>query len=177
MQSAPKVDLTLDMEPVDYVAKAIVALVNSPSSENKSFNVTNPNLFSYNKLYHSLQSFGYPLEVIPYEQWRILLQKIANSSQNESNPLSALESHFTKDWDNSTSNPVYDSSNVSTILKDTNIKPPQIETIMMTYFSYFISTSFIPQPPSTASNNLHINWLKIGEGVSLLTRTNRSNPT
>jgi len=90
------------------------------------------------------------------------------------NSLSSMISLFTEDWPGSLHNPRYDNKNVQELLVESGISCPKMESLLVTYFSYFIHCKFIEPPPRVPSDDLHINWKKIGDGVQLLSRTNRA---
>jgi hypothetical protein len=80
--AAPEVDpnTTLDMSPIDYAARAVVALVRAPllsvpsvlfsfelqvrnpRSRDKVFHIVNPQPYRYAKLFAAMADFGYPVK-------------------------------------------------------------------------------------------------------------------
>lgn len=69
MGSAPASDLVLDMAPVDFVGAAIVGIALSQPS-GAVFNLSNPHPLPWSALLEWLQAWGYPLQVLPENEWR-----------------------------------------------------------------------------------------------------------
>ena len=87
MGSFPEVDYMLDMSPVDYVSKAIVYLSRQKDSIGKAFHLQHPQPVSLNVLVDWVRSFGYPVDVIPYDAWQ---DKLINEVTSVENPLYTL---------------------------------------------------------------------------------------
>lgn len=87
MGSFPEVDYMLDMSPVDYVSKAIVYLSRQKESIGKAFHLQHPQPVSLNVLVDWVRSFGYPVDVIPYDAWQ---DKLINEVTSVENPLYTL---------------------------------------------------------------------------------------
>jgi thioester reductase-like protein len=68
--TAPKLDTQMNMVPVDYVARAIVRLSLREGSLGKRFHLANPHPASVNDMVAWIEAFGYPLERVPYDEWR-----------------------------------------------------------------------------------------------------------
>eukprot|EP01121_Diplochlamys_sp_Union-15-3_P007669 TRINITY_DN1967_c0_g1_i2.p1 TRINITY_DN1967_c0_g1~~TRINITY_DN1967_c0_g1_i2.p1 ORF type:complete len:765 (-),score=135.67 TRINITY_DN1967_c0_g1_i2:104-2398(-) len=140
----PKLNSTLDMSSVDYVSKSIIYIALNHSSSNRGYNIVNPNLYSYEKLFHSLKSVGYPIQELEYSDWR---QKLVTAVSNgEDNALSSIISHFTPEWPSGLKNPIYDCSNTLTLLKETNITQPDLSALFPLFVSYLIQCGFLPVP-------------------------------
>jgi len=146
-------DLTLDMSPVDYVANAIVHIAFNNEEKNCEFNVVQDNRYTFDQLFQTLKSYGYPLEVIDYYKWRELLLAQESNSDFALRPLSAL---FTENWPHSLKGPVYDTINTRKALSESDIKNHTIESVIEKYFSYFVSCGFINPPVEPKNHN--INW-------------------
>jgi amino acid adenylation domain-containing protein/thioester reductase-like protein len=67
---APKDWGTVDMLPVDFVAKAIVLISLQESSQGKVFNLNNPFQPNWNKVFSWINEAGYPIHLLTYRQWR-----------------------------------------------------------------------------------------------------------
>lgn len=160
---------SLDMAAVDFVTKTIVHLTLN-TEENKSYNVTNSNEYSFEQLFDGIRSFGYELEDVPYEEWR---NRLVEACKTGDNTLSPMITFFTENWDESlTKHPIFTHENMNRLLEPTNIRCPCIQDILPIYFSYLVRCGFI-ESPKEATNILGIDWDIIGSGVEMLTRTNR----
>jgi hypothetical protein len=71
---------TLDMAPVDYVAKAIVAVTFNSAAPIDNFNVCQPVLFSYAELFRALVAFGYAVTEEPYAAFYARLKQVASDT-------------------------------------------------------------------------------------------------
>eukprot|EP01116_Phalansterium_solitarium_P003577 TRINITY_DN1439_c0_g1_i1.p1 TRINITY_DN1439_c0_g1~~TRINITY_DN1439_c0_g1_i1.p1 ORF type:complete len:1931 (+),score=838.25 TRINITY_DN1439_c0_g1_i1:91-5883(+) len=162
----------LDMCPVDYVSGVIVSTLKQPQLINMSFNIVNPNPVRYNRLFTQAASFGYAIDIVPYAQWRPVLQQVSRSGGD--NALSAVLAHFSDGWPSGLANPRYDCTNTLAAIAGSKLPLPEFDSLLVTYLSYLVSASFLPPPPSAASDRLHIDWQRIGDGVEMLSRTKRS---
>jgi len=68
--SAPDLEGAIDMTPVDYVSTAIVHLSMSEHALGNVFHLVNPRAIDLRELVAWIRSSGYPLEHLPYDQWR-----------------------------------------------------------------------------------------------------------
>lgn len=83
----PDVDYMLDMSPVDYVSKAIVYLSRQKESIGKAFNLQHPQPAALKMLVEWIRSFGYSVEMIPFEKWQ---SELINNVTSADNPLYTL---------------------------------------------------------------------------------------
>ena len=67
---APAFQTQLDMTPVDYVARAIVALSRSPHSIGRTFHLRNPQPTQLHDIYRAVRASGHALEEAPFSRWR-----------------------------------------------------------------------------------------------------------
>ncbi len=138
--SAPIGNMMLDIMPVDYVSQAIIHLSKQSESWGKVFHLVHPQPVSVEVLFKQLDSMGYPVERLPYQQWREKLLKIIKNSPNH--PLYAIASLFSANSSNSTteSKPLqFDAHNTFSGLADTSIICPAIDAkLLSTYISYLM---------------------------------------
>lgn len=69
MGSMARLDIHLDIVPVDYVSEAIVRLSLRPEAENRNFHLTNPDLLAWDDLHHALSRAGWAITQKPWEAW------------------------------------------------------------------------------------------------------------
>lgn len=168
-------NVTLDMTPVDYVSSTIVQIMKDPNlSMNKNFHPVNPSPFPFSAYFTAAQQFGYQLAAVPYSEWLIHLQKISAEPNSSSNALVPLVSHFASEWISNLQNPKYDCINVFEALKDRLTPFPMLHKLWITYFVYFIKSGFLNPPEQLPNELLHADRKRDGDGLALLTRTNRS---
>ncbi|MEM9924466.1 MAG: thioester reductase domain-containing protein [Cyanobacteria bacterium P01_D01_bin.50] len=94
MGAFPDVDYMLDMSPVDYVSKAIAYLSRLEVSIGKAFHLQHPEPAPLSKLVDWLNTFGFPIKMIPYEEWQHQL----NNVTSEENPLYTLRPFLLERW-------------------------------------------------------------------------------
>jgi thioester reductase-like protein len=68
--AVPNLDVQVDVVPVDYVSRAIVALSNSPNSPGCIFHLANTGPMAYDSLLEWIRQQGMAVEVVPFIEWR-----------------------------------------------------------------------------------------------------------
>ncbi|MEA5580671.1 thioester reductase domain-containing protein [Nodularia harveyana UHCC-0300] len=151
MGSFPDVDYMLDMSPVDYVSKAIVYLSRRKESIGKAFHLQHPQPISLKDLVEWVRSFGYPVEMIPYEQWQ---SELINNVSSVENPLYTLRPFLLERWSDEqltipdlylqARRPIISCQQTLKALEGSSIVCPPIDAqLLMTYTSYLIQTGFL----------------------------------
>lgn len=106
-------------------------------------------------LFNVIRSFGYPLQQLPYEQWRSKLVKIAETSPEHT--LYSLVPFFPPRESTDTKPQLatlqFDCQNTLNSLADSISCPPTDEKLLRTYLSYLIRSNILkaPQPGITIS--------------------------
>lgn len=147
----PDVDYMLDMSPVDYVSKAIVYLSRQKESIGKAFHLQHPEPVSLKMLVDWMRSFGFPIQLIPYDEWQALLIKNVISQEN---PLYTLRPFLLERWSQEgltipdlylqAQRPTIScQETVEALAESSIICPPIDSTLFMTYSSYLISSGFL----------------------------------
>jgi thioester reductase-like protein len=151
MGSFPDVEYMLDMSPVDYVSKAIVYLSMQKESIGKAFHLQHPQPVPLSGLINWIQSFGYPVEKMPYEQWQA---ELINNVSSVDNPLYTLRPFLLERWSDEqltipdlylqSRRPHISCEDTLQALAGSSIVCPSIDTqLLMTYTSYLIQTGFL----------------------------------
>ncbi|MDF5725254.1 MAG: thioester reductase domain-containing protein [Rhizonema sp. PD37] len=91
----PDVDYMMDMSPVDYVSRAIVHLSKQKESIGKAFHLQHPEPVPLKSLVDWMHSFGFPIQLIPYEEWQ---EKLINNVSSPENPLYTLRPFLLDRW-------------------------------------------------------------------------------
>jgi thioester reductase-like protein len=81
--SAPDLDGATDMTPVDYVSSAMVHLSLSKQALGKVFHLVNPQRIHLRELVAWIRSSGYPIQHLPYDEWRTELLSRASRSKGQ----------------------------------------------------------------------------------------------
>jgi amino acid adenylation domain-containing protein/thioester reductase-like protein len=81
---APMAGDTVEMTPVDYVARSIVALAQSPESPGRTFHLMNPRPVPLGDIYEAIRSCGYELREVPLDVLRSQAIAFGARSKDES---------------------------------------------------------------------------------------------
>ncbi|MEH2171176.1 MAG: thioester reductase domain-containing protein [Nostoc sp.] len=151
MGSFPDVDYMLDMSPVNYVSKAIVYLSRQKESIGKAFNLQHPQPVSLKILVEWIRSFGYSVEMIPYEKWQ---SELINNVSSVDNPLYTLRPFLLERWSDEqltipdlylqARRPHISCQDTLRALAGSSIACPPIDSqLFMTYTAYLIQSGFL----------------------------------
>jgi len=143
----PKFDFWAEnIIPVDYMSRAIIHISRQKESLGKAFHLVNPNPTPMNDMFNWIQTLGYPLEEVSYEEWRSHLIRTNQGASN--NILQALMPIFSENNIETTNKtPEFDFSNTLCGLAGTDIFFPRIERgLTEKYFSDFINRGWVPKP-------------------------------
>ncbi|NEQ65329.1 MAG: NAD-dependent epimerase/dehydratase family protein, partial [Symploca sp. SIO2D2] len=152
---APDLDFIFELSPVDYIVKSIVCLSQQKKLLGQAFNLNNPNTIHSRGLVNLCQSFGYAVQLIPYEQW--LLKLGDETTNNKPNTLAPLLPFFRSRWSENkitipqiyenTKRSYLDCQNTLNILAKSGIQCPALDFKLMTiYILYFINSGFLKLP-------------------------------
>ena len=150
--SIPNMNCGLTLVPVDYVSRAIVYLSQQKESLGNAFHLNNPNYSSWNKVAKWIDSFGYPVRQVSYEEWEAELIKTASSGNNA---LSGLLPFFLRRWSEEQltfaglgqRRVKLNCQETVAKLAGTSIVCPRVDSkLLNTYFSYFIRSGFMEAP-------------------------------
>lgn len=144
--AAPRLDIPLQIAPVDYVARAIVTLSLQEDSLGRTFHLVNPEPVPWTDLFEMVRTMGYRLSLLSYEVWATTL--IDATKSNTDNALFGLVPLFSQSTVNNLSLPTFDCADTVTALADTGIACPPIDArLLTTYFSRFVECGFLGAPP------------------------------
>lgn len=154
MKCLPDLDFILDIAPVDYVSRGIVNL-SQQQTLGKTFHLNNPQPLHWQQLIKYIQSIGYEVEQISYQNWQQKINKEIVGDRH--NPLYPLLPFLSKQWSEEklTILEIYEQPRRPQIncqktldaFTNPSIKcPPVTLQLLNTYFSYFATSNFL-QPP------------------------------
>jgi amino acid adenylation domain-containing protein/thioester reductase-like protein len=149
--SIPDLDFEWNLSPCDYVSKAIVYLSRQTESLGKAFHLRNPQPLRLSEMAQYIRAFGYPIELVSYDEWRSQLVDRADSSDNALYPLISTFTESIKintDSDRSTAFPKqqYDCSNTNNGLANSAIACPPVDAkLFEIYLSYLKQTGVLQQ--------------------------------
>jgi thioester reductase-like protein len=172
--SAPDLEGATDMTPVDYVSSAVVRLSLAKQAIGKVFHLVNPEQVHLSALVGWIRSVGYPIEHLPYDRWRTeLLGGAGRAKGQAAHSLVPLFSARTPDRPLRAGNGQPESAGQNTVdqigslmaaqyaarsvsfddrqaregLAGSSISCPPVDgDVFARYFSYFVSSGFLPAP-------------------------------
>jgi thioester reductase-like protein len=148
--TAPEVETTMNMVPVDYVSRAIVHLSLQEGSLGKRFHLANPHPVSLDDLAAWIEAFGYPLKRVPYNRWRAdLLDPTKGLRQDALYSIAPLLSmSAAADGPALVGKvPEFDCTNTTEALSGTGISCPPVDGELMDhYLVYLVRRGFLDSP-------------------------------
>jgi amino acid adenylation domain-containing protein/thioester reductase-like protein len=145
----PDRQTVLDITPIDYVSQAIAHLSQQPQSTGKTFHLLNPQPTAWQTLTTWLQNSGYPLQSIPYDEWRaVLLQTTDRTLENALAPLVGLFSAQSTDAQPcKIQELLVDCQQTLRALGDSAIACPAIDRdVLNRYLTFWIAQEFLADP-------------------------------
>ncbi len=133
--AVPDLDVDVDIVPVDYVSRALVALVLQKRPAGEIYNLCNPQTMPYRQVVELVRQAGLPLRVLPFDQWRERLMNMAEQFGNENwNPYLPLLDEVSEEQ---VFMPTFDCRNTMQALAGSDITcPPVGRELLETYLSY-----------------------------------------
>jgi thioester reductase-like protein len=143
----PAGEMRFHMTPVDFVARAIVALSLDGDCSGRIFHLINQNVKSHAELAPMVRDLGYRAEVVPFEEWKRRLRDLPNSPFE---PLQALLDEVghgdeTIEQRYGSAEPRFSVTSTSRALEPVGIRcPPVDEQLLRTYVRYFARAGYLP---------------------------------
>jgi thioester reductase-like protein len=143
--SAPELDTMVEIAPVDFCSAAIVELSLQQASFGKTFHLANPQRWAYRELVAWAREQGYPLQLLPYEEWRDRLLGLAQ--QFGGDEWGAFLPLLQETESGQIYMPAIDASNTLAGLAHTGVRcAPLGPELMGRYLSYFARVGLLPAP-------------------------------
>lgn len=126
----PDIPVSIDLNPVNMVAKIIANISIQKPLTNKNYNIVNPNQVDINMFVAFLKESEIKAQIIPYSDWRNkLYQYCLNQQDNFLFPLLDLFAESLEDMPRLKYKRFFDCTNVTKALKETGIGFPTIEEL------------------------------------------------
>ncbi|MFA6110723.1 MAG: thioester reductase domain-containing protein [Candidatus Latescibacterota bacterium] len=140
----PALDNLLELAPVDFAARAMVAIAASPEHRGRTFHVNHPEPATAGELAAWLGEAGYRVELVPFIEWKErLFSRVAAGDTTALGPyldflrpLSEAQAAL----------PALDSRQARQALAAAGIHCPSAAELMRAYLGYFVRTGFLPSP-------------------------------
>jgi thioester reductase-like protein len=151
LESSPKMDLQMNLTPVDYVSQSIVHLSRQQTSWGQAFHLSNSHTLSLEQLVSYIQSLGYRMQSFAYDRWHQQLIGLGIHRENALNPfavsLTLKSNRQTPDCLEVLSLGKVSCQNAIKELSQISIHCPSLNTNLLdTYFSYFRQSGFLGDP-------------------------------
>ncbi len=160
MGLAPQLDIgdretQIDIVPVDYVSRAIVALAQRERAEGQVYHLNNPQPLPYRRLLELAPGLGLQLTTVSFDEWRSRLAHAALRSQGDgaASFLPLLEEVSAEQ----VFMPAFDCRNTLAGLAGSGVACPPVRPVLLqTYFDYFRRKGYLAAPALEAPP-MHIN--------------------
>jgi thioester reductase-like protein len=139
------VNVHLQPAPIDYVAAAVVEAAARPHLFGRTFHLVNETEMRWADLFGAVRDFGYPLELLPFEEWR---DRITGRDSGTYALLGLVP--FLTDAVDDVHVPYSDSTATRAALGDAVACPPFDPDLIHTYLRRFITSRFVGAPKGTA---------------------------
>lgn len=137
----PRLNLSIDISPVDYIGKAIVCLSQLQGC-NYNFHLFNNNPLSFDDFLEQLQATGYKVKVVDFATWKEILLDSTNLSaldiSNDVYRLLPIISHI----DAINTSIKFDNEITRELLTANEINFPSVANLIKPTISYFIKTGY-----------------------------------
>lgn len=145
----PNINNTVNMVPVDHVARCtMLAALNGLQDNNgvSVFQIAAKPRFTFNNVFLSLPRYGYRVEQCEYLEWRRKLERHVMEVQD--NALFPLLHFVLDDLPTSTKAPELDDTNTEGLLKLGPVETGMsvTEEVMGLYLAWLVQVGFLPQP-------------------------------
>jgi thioester reductase-like protein len=153
----PAVEVQVDMTPVDFASRAIVALATGSSGrgQGKTFHLANPLPISWSALSDWLRARRYPLQQVSATQWKDKVSALVGPQVENSlfAWLPLVSALTTGDGPLVLPQLRHHCGNTLKGLEGTGIVcPPVDDTLLNTYFNRLVTNGFLAPPPRPATS-------------------------
>jgi thioester reductase-like protein len=142
--AAPALVSEIEMTPVDYAARALVAIASADPPRDGAFNLTNPQPVDAERFRELAGQMGYEMESLPFGEWR---DRLLADPGFERNALKPFRLFLGAVQENQLSPPPYSCDNALAALEGSGVEcPPFGEALLRTYFGRYAAEGFVPPP-------------------------------
>ncbi|KAI9933028.1 hypothetical protein ASPWEDRAFT_47407 [Aspergillus wentii DTO 134E9] len=181
LSARPNIHNTVNMVPVDHVARVVIASAFQPPCKPVGVaQVTGHPRLRFNQFLGALQLYGYDVPQVDYVPWAKSLEEYVNDGQhddpNSQHALMPLYHFVTADLPSNTKAPELDDVNAAAALRadaawsgvDASAGAGVTEELVGLYASYLVSVGFLPQPTTTGARPLPTAQLSEDQKKALL---------
>lgn len=168
LSARPNINNTVNMVPVDHVARVVIASAfQPPRSPIGVAQVTGHPRLRFNQFLGALQLYGYNVPQVDYVPWSLALEQYVNDGQHDDgnadsqHALMPLYHFVTADLPSDTKAPELDDVNAAAALRadavwsgvDASAGAGVTEELVGLYASYLVAVGFLPRPASSTSQS------------------------
>ncbi|KAL3438496.1 hypothetical protein BDV09DRAFT_159964 [Aspergillus tetrazonus] len=167
LSARPNINNTVNMVPVDHVARVVIAgAFQPPVSPIGVAQVTGHPRLRFNQFLGALQLYGYNVPQVDYVPWSKLLEQYVNSGEHDDlesqHALMPLYHFVTADLPSNTKAPELDDVHAAASLRadaswsgvDVSAGAGVTEELVGLYTSYLVSVGFLPAPTESGARPL-----------------------
>ena len=165
LEARPRIDNTINQVPCTHVARVVAAAtLNSQHSRSLVAHVTSHPRLTFQSFSGCLETYGYSIPEVSYEDWRLKLEQYVEkgSDEREEHALLPLYDMVTSDLPTSTKAPELDDSNATALLaidaqatgEDVSSGAAVTEDTVGVYLSFLVATGFLRPPHRKGSKAL-----------------------
>lgn len=144
LHSLPDIEVEENMEPVDFVAKAIIEISKKPAEINKEYHPFSEKSINLKVIFKAIRSYGYCLKVTSYEEWRKKLIEFCR--ENKKSQICVLVPFYSEQkFSNILQKVKFDCKNANHVLKK-SFWPKIDDHLINLYINYYVKTGFLPKP-------------------------------
>lgn len=139
---------SFDITPVDYVAKGILQVAMSNTSNGRTYHLTNPQPPSFNQISDSLRACGYTLRVVGLDEymWALTESRMMRAGKPYVSNFTRLLA-FTADEDDLVECASYDTAQATALLRRAGIECAQADnTLIKRYVDFCLAHDYLPSP-------------------------------
>ncbi|KAH8601045.1 L-aminoadipate-semialdehyde dehydrogenase large subunit [Bisporella sp. PMI_857] len=173
----PKISNTVNMVPVNHVARVVVAAAFSPAKSPLGVaQVTSHPRLTFSQYLATLESYGYNVPEVDYSTWKKKLEEYAAAEGKEQHALMPLYHFATTDLPGDTIAPEMDDVNAAAALRsDKKLTGEDLssggavnEAIMGKYLSYLTGIGFVSLPEGKGKEDLPNSNISAEQKAALL---------
>jgi thioester reductase-like protein len=142
--AAPELDISIEMTPVDYVARSLVSIAAGDSgtaAAGQAYHLVNPVHMPFAELVDTIRDKGWQVESIPAAQW---WQRLLDTQGVEPNDLHSVMPTVQELIVGGERAVDYDTGRTASALAGTGVTcPPLDRALLDRYFDYFLATGYL----------------------------------
>lgn len=156
----PDQHTNLEMVAVNDLSRAIVHLAQAPANRSRTFHLTSPVRLRWADIGIAARSYGYPVELVPYEDWKLRLAVFARRKGNALRPLIRFFIKVTSrvgapvpEIFARVPRPIFDSTLTQAALTEAGLVPAAMNLARFaTYLDFFVQQGWLPTPAEMQMN-------------------------